>query len=192
MEKNTGVVLRVPSGSYQHFVVMDKKVGKIVGKTVHQSLQRGSLIRYVAQKKNNVWVLEALEMVHIPNDMAKDDILFLHHLLELCYYCLPIGSCARDMVTLFDTLYALPTPLSRVFKKTVIFKLLIQLGMYPDEMILKAHYFHKIATESIDTIEQAILDLGIEKELDQWLHSCVTGHPHAKYFKTLSLYQRVD
>lgn len=192
MEKSSGIVLRVPSGNYYQYVVMDKKVGKIMVTASRYILQRGSLIQYIARRERAYWIFDSVDVLHVPYEIAKNDILFLHHLLELCYYCLPVGSCAREVAEIFDMLYIHVMPLSRVFKKIIIFKLLLQLGMYPDEVTLKTYRFHAFATESIDTIEQAILHLDIEKDLDQWLYSCVASHPHAKYFKTLSLYQRID
>lgn len=189
MKLHLGIVLKVPTSRQQSYVVMDNMEGKILINISRMVLQAGSLISYHVQRKKTFWNIESIELVHVPCELAKNDILFLHHLLELCYYCLPIGSCARNLVDLFCTIYQMNCPVLHIIKKSIVLKLLVLLGIYPEEMILRFKNFHVIATESIDTITQAILNLGIEEELDQWLKSCITCHPHAQYFKTLSFYQ---
>ncbi|MCL4229144.1 hypothetical protein KJZ61_00445 [Candidatus Dependentiae bacterium] len=189
MKKNTGIVLRVSTKHRPHIVIMDDKEGKITTQMRGDALRVGSLITYSAHRKNIWWDITSIELLDMPCALAKHDILFLHHLLELCYYCLPIGSCARDLVSFFHALYQCDPNFSRITQKSIIFKLLVMLGVYPEEMVLYVKRFHNIAQESIDTVSQAILNLGIEQELDQWLKSCIMSHPHARYFKTLSWYQ---
>lgn len=189
MKKNTGIILKTSTKTRDLMVIMDDREGKITTQIRGNIPSIGSLITYNAHQKNSWWNIDSIELLEMPCALAKHDILFLHHLLELCYYCLPIGSCARDLVSFFHALYQRDPNCSRAMQKSIIFKLVVMLGMYPEEMVLHVKKFHNIAQESIDTVSQVILNLEIEQELDQWLKSCIMSHPHARYFKTLSWYQ---
>jgi len=188
MKKNAGIVLKTYIKNSPCMIVMDDSEGKIVTH-IRGSIPRiGSLISYNAHKTHSWWNIDSVELLEMPCALAKYDILFLHHLLELCYYCLPIESCARDLVLFFCALYQRDPYYSRVMQKGIIFKLLIMLGVYPEEMVLHVKRFHAIAREAIDTVNQAVLNLESEQELDQWLKFCIMNHSHIRYFKTFSWY----
>lgn len=189
MEKHTGIIIKKHIQSHK-FVLIDSALGKIVGFVAHRKLHPGTLLMYTLNQRNNVVFIENIDIDVVPCAMAQDDILFLHHMLEICYYVLPVGVCARDVIILLQELYKKEEKLSWIYKKATIFKLMSILGLYPENNTTKKLLFHRLTTESIDTIAQTIIDLSIEPELTKWIHSCILVHPHAKFFKTLSLYNR--
>jgi hypothetical protein len=191
VERRTGIVLKMYKEKPHKMVILDDKFGKIVGIFNRGTVHQGALIGYGVTLQSHTLFLDTIELLITPCAIAKHDIVFLHHLLELCYYLIPTGTCARDLLQFLIQLYATwqPDP-TELFKKAVVFRLVAMLGIYAEGESSKPLLFHRLTTESIDTIVHTILDLGIEKRFTQWLHSCVAIHPHAKYFKTLSFYLR--
>jgi hypothetical protein len=191
VERHTGIVLKMYRERPHKMVILDDKFGKIVGIFNRGMVHQGALISYGVTVQERILFLDTIELLIAPCAIAKHDIVFLHHVLELCYYLIPTGTYTQDLLQFLIQLYERWQPgTTELVKKAIVFRLGAMLGIYAEDEISKPLLFHRLTTESIDTIVHTILDLGIEKIFTQWLHSCVAIHPHAKYFKTLSFYLR--
>jgi len=71
-------------------------------------------------------------------------------------------------------------------KKLFLFKLLTILGLYPEGINFQTPHFHTLATTSIDTIISKNLHLKSKRNLQQWLHCCMTLQPEYSDFKTIN------
>ncbi len=122
----------------------------------------------------------------MPLLLAREDILFLHHVLELCYVLIPIGSCVKGI---FDLLYQLYTSKKNIhtkqYKKIFLFKLLTTLGIYASDDLVRASCFTSLHTMSIDTLDNYSLDLASEKALDNWLCHCIVEYAGVNSLKTI-------
>ncbi len=167
-------------------VVLDQQLGKIEAVPPSDQFAVGSLLSYYARPRTSIYFLHEIALMDMPLALAKDDILFLHHVLEICYFCAPFGS---NVPEIFDAVMQLyqehATPYAYEFKIAFLFKLLILLGMHPDEPRFQDPFYYHLARESIDTIIDKSIHLDTKQALHEWVRSCVSIHPLIHAFKTM-------
>lgn len=192
MEKNIGIVLKQCSQKNNTIFVLDYKNGKI--KCIHNknNILTGSIINYFITNNKSPYFIESIELLQTPFEIATDDILFLHHILEICDIFLPTQHQAKEIFNLIVNLYKFESEIkNRNKKKLFIFKLLTLLGIYPEKTRFRTAYFNYLATESIDNIILKNLNLKDEQELNNWLHCCMTDQQEFSKFKTVNfLYKK--
>jgi hypothetical protein len=192
VEKNTGIVLKICAKKNRIIFVLDYKMGKIKCIPNKDNILTGSVISYFMTNNRSPYLIEAIELLHVPFETAIDDILFLHHILEICDLFLPMQNQAKEIFDLIIHLYKFEKQIKcKIKKKLFIFKLLTLLGLYPEEARFQTPYFHGLATESIDNVILKNLNLEEEKELNNWLHCCITIQQEFSKFKTVNfLYKK--
>lgn len=186
MKKHIGIILKNFYPKKYKIVVLDGKIGKMhyISPKRNKKIPVGTLISYQRERKNKIIELETLD---IPFETAIDDILFLHHVLEICYYFIPVGIDIKEVFSLLLYLYSFPYKLKYIIeKKLFLFKIFVSLGIFPEDEKFQTPYFHQLSSESIDTIIGQDLPLGIERDLDKCLQYCVQMHPMFKCFKTVN------
>jgi hypothetical protein len=185
-EKNIGIVLRSYFPQKNKAVILDRHLGKITCVVKTQRLCVGAVATYQVTHQRNLCFINNFEMIDIPFLVAQADILFLHHVLEICHYFIPMSSCE---IQIFDLILFLYDHVSLVkaswFKKFFLFKLFTILGLYPEKKEGEAPYFYQVLSLSIDKIAQKDIDLKIEKALENWLLKCIYLHPYVGSFKTV-------
>lgn len=190
--KNWGIVLRQPHNGNNKISVLDKEIGKIDGivpATHLHRLCRGAIIQYVISTQRNGSLFQALDIIEIPFEWARHDILFLHHLLEITFHFLPFHIKHDSVFELLRFIYSMPRGHSLLLKKLYVMRLFILLGMYPD--INKDSTLVIALKRPFDDIVDKGIHLGInESELDAWLLECVFTHPHVSLFKTMHFLTR--
>lgn len=165
--------------------LLDERLGKIQGVPVEADLPVGSLIDYWVTPKGDVYFLSAIDLLFVPLTLGRHDILFLHHVLEICYYFIPIDGVVLDIFPLFEFLYTHTSLVDHIRgKKIFLFKLLATLGVYPDAEEFQTPYLHHLAVLPIDVLMHKAIDVEGEMILDQWLAASVAIHPYVNYFKT--------
>ena len=186
MKKRVGIVLKNHQSHQQKFSVLDQYDGKITCMLRHNGIVQGGLISYFMSTQRGMHTVTGIEILAVPFSLARYDILFLHHVLELCYYFLPAQSEAlvtfNLLIFLYKTADTLITPLH---KKIFLFKLHISFGFYTDYAPLSMTSFNRLYSESIDSIVKVPLRLEVERKVDIWLSSCVRAHPYFRNFKTV-------
>ena len=185
MYHNTGIVLKKLS---QHKIaILDERIGRIDGVSVKPP-HLGSLILYtVERKKGTLSFLSECSITDLPFFWGRSDILFWHHVLELSYFFMPVGSYAAQLFELLSFLYTVDKESSwgPHAKKLYLFKLLSTIGIQaeiPKISVLKLHLF--LAMPPVQMSEE-VLDEESEKILDEWLRVCVAEHPAIEQFKTI-------
>lgn len=183
--KHEGIILKTFFPYKQKVMLLERSLGKIPAIPPSYNWQAGTRIAYCAHQQNTIHFLSEIELLSLPLEMGKGDIDFLHHVLELCYYYLSLGVPALQvydlLALLYDPAYACP---SNQFKLLYIFKLLLLLGMYPEDKQFQMLYFNQLAHEPIDTLLQEPLRLEVEQALDVWIRSCIALHPLYRHFNT--------
>lgn len=186
MEKKTGIVLKTLFPKKMKMILLDYQLGKIEGVPPSDNFTCGSLLSYYVQMRGSVYFLHDISLMDMPLSIAKDDILFLHHVLEICYFSAPFGNNVPEIFNLINQLYIeSKAPYSRNFKIAFLFKLFILLGMHPDEPHFQDPYYYLLASESIDTIMNKSIHLNTEQALHEWVRSCISVHPLIHAFKTV-------
>lgn len=167
-------------------VVLDAHLGKIEGVPPTDALFAGALISYFTTPRDTLYFLHGIELLDVPMSLAREDILFLHHTLEVCYYCAPFEKTAPEIFDLVSCLYQQDvSPLSADFKIAFLFKLLVFLGMHPEEVRFQDPGYYLLARESIDTIIDKAIQLETKHALHEWVRSCIRTHPLIHAFKTI-------
>lgn len=168
-------------------IIFDEEIGKIEAIASSEEVSAGALIHYYRYQKGSLMILQECDVVNVPFEIAQKDILFLHHVLEICYFSLPFGSRNEEIFQLLLALFYEP-PLAcdtMLFKIVFVFKLLVMLGMHPDEPTFQKPYYFILARESIDTIMEKSIHLNIKNVLHEWIQCCLHAHPLIHSFKTI-------
>ncbi len=167
-------------------MVLDQQLGKIEAVPPSDHYAVGSLLSYHAEQRSSVYFLYEIRLMDMPLALAKYDILFLHHVFEICYFCVPLSS---NVPEIFDAVMILyqehSAAYTHEFKIAFLFKLLILLGMHPDESHFQDPFYYHLARESIDTIIDKSIDLDTKQTLHEWVRSCISIHPLIHAFKTM-------
>jgi len=187
VKKNIGIILKKYQPKKKTIAILDKNAGKIKCVPNKEDLPLGALIQYFIKNNRSPYFLENIEIIHIPFDVAIDDILFFHHVLETCYNFIPYHCPADQVFELLKYLYLCGNSIKcNNNKKLFLFKLFTILGLYPEGVKFQTPFFHALAITSIDTIISKNLHLNSENKLDAWLHYCMTMHPEFSKFKTIN------
>lgn len=167
-------------------VVLDQQLGKIEAVPPSDLFVVGSLLAYHTQQRSSLYFLYEISLTDMPLSLAKDDILFLHHVLEICYFCVPFGNAAPEIFNAVTQLYQGHSE-SYIYdyKIAFLFKLLILLGMHPDEPHFQDPFYYHLARESIDSIMDKSIHLDTKQALHEWVRSCIAIHPLVHAFKTM-------
>lgn len=187
MEKNKGIVLK----SYQPYtckvILLDADYGKITAVPHRENMSNGVCISYYLQEQPNIFFMRDIEIIDMPMALAREDIFFVHHILELCYYFIPMGACVPGIFPLLVKLYDSPHVFENVLlKKIFLFQCFTVLGLYPEGKKFQDPFFLYLSTASIDNLADQSVDLVHEKELDNWLLHCISVHPRIEHFKTIN------
>lgn len=192
-KKHIGIVLRKHQFALDRFWVFDRHDGKIQCVIREFEPAVGALICFVISRQTaTVTLIREVKILDVPLEIARQDILFLHHTLELCYYFLSIRSAAAKTFEIVMLLYLFSGwPMSPLRKKIFLFKLLVSFGCYSSHTPLSINTFYRLSSESIDNIVQAPLHLEVERNVDKWLCSCIGEHPYARDFKTVQFLTKI-
>lgn len=185
-ERDEAVVLRHLG---TRVALLSRKKGRIdvllFSKKGPSKLSCGAIISYDHKYNNRgLMVIENDQLEHMPLLFARQDIYFLHYLLEMCYFFIPVGSGGRSIFILLEQVYknfqAFDQP---YFKKMVLCKFFAHLGVCPEEETMQVHA--QILLEvPIDKIGITPCELILEGVLDEWLTWCMCAHPQGKWFKS--------
>jgi hypothetical protein len=195
MKQSIGIVLKSSHTNTQAIVILDQQRGKISGNVSGRTtlaLGNGTVMTYDLICRRSWYTLEGVNLEYVPFESARDDIFFLHHVLELCYYFLP-EECAVDEV--FQMLLYLMhvAPYEKVVsrKYLVVARLLHLFGLYPEHDGLCA-YLQKIGDMPLELFFDISCTENMQKIVYQWVWSCIMAHPDKKKFKTIELLKKAE
>ncbi len=186
IQVSTGIVIKQYTSRQHNITLLDKIYGSIEGVVFTNTLSTGSVINYSMQKRKEAYWLSDITLIHMPLTFAKKDLLFLHHVLEICYFFAPIGSCVAGIFELLLFLYTTEDMWNHMTaKKIFLVKLLSTLGIYPEIQPARTSCVSRVLVLGIYSISNYKIDLADEKELDHWLWCCIIQHPYVQKFKTI-------
>ncbi|MCA9770621.1 hypothetical protein KC460_04595 [Candidatus Dependentiae bacterium] len=186
IRKHRGIVLRRYTPRKSKIIVLDRELGKIESIPHVDILCHGAVIEYFPKKMCLLYKLESFQLIVAPLHFARDHIQFLHHVLELTYYFVPLDSRVPEIFDLLLFLYRMKnSSCTATFQKLFVCKFFALLGFFPENKKMRQSYFHQLVGISIDTLVQLSINLEVEYALQQWIYSCVAQHPRARFFKTI-------
>jgi hypothetical protein len=167
--------------------MLDRERGRLDG-IVLKPVPLGALLRYSIQKeRESTLYLADWTITDLPFALARENIFFWHHVLELCFYFVPIASVTPQLFELCTFLYTVDydTCWSTQSKKIYLFKLLTTIGMYPRLPHIAGEQLRYFLQLPLAAIGQAQMEEQHERKLDEWLRVCVSDHPAVTKFKTI-------
>ncbi len=187
MEKNIGIVLKSYQPQKCKLAILDRDSGKIMAVPNRTDISHGALIMYFKREQEHLTFIHSIDIIDMPFALAHEDIVFVHHVLELCYYFIPMSSHAPQIFIALLRFYEYPIVLTTpIMKKIFVVQLFFLLGVYPESPWAKSASINQLISTSIDIWAAQSIDLKIEKELDEWLMHCIKTHPQAAYFRTIN------
>lgn len=147
-------------------------------------LSPGSLISYSftgGHKKK----VDELSLEAAPFLLAGSSIYFLHSLIELCSFFIPLGSCEHSIYKIVHhILLFFKEPLTIKMEKVIFCLLFTHLGIVPDNKDIEP-YISFFLQLPIDKFYDLDLQLVQERILDEWLFWSLSVHPFRKSLKAL-------
>ena len=171
----------------RNITLFERTEKRIDGITYSKKISRGTFISYQTLFAHGKVIIEDIKTEYTPLDQARFDIYFLHALLEVCYYFIPIGSAEFQIYPFLINIMRSFDDISSVrIQKGLICKILAHLGVYPinSHLALPLEDFINIP---IDNVVMGNLELAHEDFFDRWLTWCLTTHPQGKKCKALTL-----
>ena len=182
----SGIFLLPINGVRKKMVVLDRLDGKIKCFS-DRALSAGSVISYQKKFFSSVCIISEVTIEYMPLCLASLDLLFLHHVLELCYYFIPEGSCAKGVFEIIAWIYSLSSSmLHGNVKKYAVAKLLTTLGLWPENDNIVTQKVHQLISAPIDTVDLSEIHLASEREFVEWLRFCILQHPSSSKLQTMA------
>jgi len=187
VQKNyTAIVVRQLDTPHK-VALLDRVAGRVDGIIASPLVRVGSLIEYTVERnRGTLRYIRNYSVVDVPMSIAREDILFWHHVLELCYYFVPPGSFTQQLFELLEFLYTVDSGIcfGTRAKKLYLFKLFVRIGVYTKLPRLPIEQIQHLQRVPLEVIADEVIDEQCEKMLDEWLRLCVYEHPAIRKFHT--------
>ncbi|MGA9530959.1 MAG: hypothetical protein WBQ73_03675 [Candidatus Babeliales bacterium] len=185
MQVQKGIILRKRDEG--RLTILDEQLGKIVCSIKRDDVCIGAYVHYVSEKRHITSFVRTLEQLEAPFALAREDIVFVHHLLEICDTSLLSGMVLPSLIPFFLYVYELGKAcvFTSTMKKIIALKLLVYLGLYPDDMELSCDMIHYYMNTPIDTLLQENIKLHNSYDLNYWLYECIKSNLDSNCFKTI-------
>ncbi|HVX00628.1 MAG TPA: hypothetical protein VHA52_09380, partial [Candidatus Babeliaceae bacterium] len=185
-----GIVLRSYGHENKKVAILDEELGHVEAFFSCASAPHGSLLTYMlnATTSRKYRILQP-NIIMLPQDWARLDIIFLHHMLELCSKFLPFNSKNSAVFLLLSQWYTLTGPFcyTESFKKLFIAKFFLFIGWLPEPKQDQVMLMNLISSP-IDIMFEGELDRYSIAQLDIWLEACIGLHPLAHCLKTVPFF----
>jgi hypothetical protein len=184
--KHTAIILKKLYPHEQKIALLDQKKGRINAHGFNQSFIEGAIIHYSSETRYGALRIDEREYLYVPLQWGVRDILFLHHVLEICYHFIPLESCVDGIFDLLCMLFKheesewVPEA-----KKFFLCKLFLLLGMYTQTNFMKTKIAANLLYISIEDMIQLKIDHHEQILIDQWLMHCIAQHHLGFDFKTI-------
>ncbi len=189
--ESQAIIVRILGNKGSRIIMLDKKEGMIelLSYQSHR-LQVGYMLEYQTVLKQNSTHLKEYTITRLPDYLITTNIFFLHHIFELLYYFVPIGSCTQYLFLFLNELYAYNEKhgtLNNDHKRFFLIRLFYLIGIYEQEDQEFQNLLQSLILIPIDRFNNKTLDLPERKKIDFWLHLCIESHPASKLFITKNI-----
>jgi len=193
--ESQAIVIRILGSQRGKLIVLDKINGMIelIITKLHY-IHIGYQIEYeLSNVKGSTTNLNYYKITQTPDNLITKNIFFFHHLFELFYYFVPIGSCTEYLFVFLEELYKyniIHTLLSDDHKRYFLIKFFYLLGIHYEEQedATLERLLSTIASIPIDRFHNKNLDLSERIKIDFWLQLCIDSHPANKLFVTKNIF----
>lgn len=199
------IVLKNHAPYKYKITLFDSRLGKIQGllenKALFDGMRPGAVLKYSLKLGSVIHKLEDVEYIYIPFELAKTNIYFLHHVLELCYNFLQFNQPSNLVFNLILELYE--TTLSnnqKLLQAIFLCRFFVILSVYPEDVTHYSESFLNLISilnnsmvnqqQSYNILDDFCNNLS-SQEIKRWLIECINTHSHSGYFKTLGFIRQL-
>ncbi len=159
----------------------------------------GMVVSCNLSREGSFWLASHVVIHSVPMHQSHNDMVWLHHMLELCYYFLPLESPAADAFFCLEKSCCLichssivDDKLQMIVKKLCVIKFLSLIGFYRQEDIqeylalfqeLSDLFIDFTNEQKVNFLKQRLVVLKINS-MDEWILNCLKSHPMFRVFKT--------
>jgi hypothetical protein len=189
--ESQAIIIRIVGNKRSRIIMLDKKEGMIelLSYQPHR-LQVGYCLEYQTEIKQRNIHLKEYTITQLPHYLITTNIFFLHHIFELFYYFVPIGSCTQYLFLFLNELYAYNEKhgtMNNDHKRFFLIKFFYLIGIHEQKDQQLENLLYSLALIPIDRFNNKTLDLPERKKIDFWLHLCIESHPANKLFITSNI-----
>jgi len=151
----------------------------------------GALVSYDLYSEHDVYFVKNIELITIPLYRNESTMNFLHYVLEVCYFCVPLHGgqyeCFQHVLYIMQVLEHIAN--ESVTQKLLLAKLLFIIGQYPqnvEQLTISA-----ILNKTSEELLAVHLDRVHQKELELFIYQCVQSHPYGRLLHTVNILSQV-
>lgn len=193
MIEGHGIVLKTFFTSKCKVALLDLEYGKITAVPSSEQICVGALVRYMIAKRSGSYQISGIEYIALPLALDRNDLFFYHHVLELCYYFIPLDSGPCNLFYVVRQLSLLNGEhLSYRYKIFFLVRLFLIIGIHSEIPHGQWPSLKQMFATDVDSIIIEAIDLKTIDEMRGWLHSCLAHHPLLKQFKTLQFLNKIE
>lgn len=184
MNTSHAIVLKHYTPQRHVICLLDRYRGRISARADHARLSVGTILTYHYDRYGQYHVIKNISIEYVPFVAVPGDILFLHHIIEICYHVLPEGMHLDRLYQLMFFVFSRPV-FTHIQKKKILCALYAILGLYAHENNLYAHYMYQLEQSSLDEIMDDNIDAKVEKNISRWLYQCISVHIDVRDLRTV-------
>lgn len=184
MKMSTGIVLKHYAPQKDLVCLLDQDHGRIRAILKHDTLSAGTLLGYTLDKRNNSYFVKDVEFLDMPFDAAIHDLLFVHHLLEVCYHFVQEGTCVERVYNLLHFVFS-RNIFTNTQKKKILCVLYAVLGLSAEHEPIYNEYIYILEQAPLHDMIDKDIDTNIEKNISRWLYQSIRAHIDVRYVKTI-------
>ena len=193
MIEGHGIVLKTFFTSKCKVALLDLDHGKITAVPSNDQICVGALIRYMIAKRSGSYQISGIEYIALPLALDRNDLFFYHHVLELCYYFIPLDGGPCNLFYVVRQLSLLNGEyLSYRYKIFFLVRLFLIFGIHSEIPQGQWPSLKQMFATDVDSIIIEAIDLKTIDEMRGWLHGCLAHHPLLKQFKTLQFLNKIE
>lgn len=195
-EVHQAIVLQNLNPRQKKICILDQELGRIEG-TVSpiaklERIAPGMVINYCIRMWKTSYVFYDIEIIDEPMYYAHTDILFIHHVLEICFYFLPLNDSSEQIFHLVKLLYEESSLFQdAITKKIFLCKFFTLIGIYPDNAAMYGAEFFSLISGAINSNFEAD-NHALNRKLRSWLLGCIATHPQSSAIKTIHFLHSLD
>jgi hypothetical protein len=170
--------------------LLDQQGGRKIAVPNRHNLAPGMVISYTTRSTQQMLFAQGVELVDQPSMTSFDELVFVHHVLELTHYFAPLEQPITGLYELLGLLYRKPYVFAATaYKKIFLAHLFILFGMWPRDKKLQLFFSQSFVLKPLDIADSNNVQLIHEQALNAWLRECVTLHPVSEQFKALDFWK---
>jgi hypothetical protein len=199
---NQGIIIKNHYPLRRKVVILDPFKGKyeyIYGHTSRaKMLQAGTYVYYSYKDIYTRQALDDVDIVCMAPCVTHDDLYFLHHVLELCYYFLPLHEPQENIFQLIKNMYdSFHIYQQAEYRRIFLCQFFAKLSIYPDNRdayspgIIRLISLINNSMVGSHTYTRYMLDNVQHPHVKHWLIGCMNTHSHSRYFKTIGFMKKL-